>query len=97
MTDEEFAEKRKAFEAKVAEVQHKIQKRTQELDQAFNQAIAQIKKSLGEIVAQKAADRGATIVFDRGQTIVVESSFDITDVVLAELNKKLPDVKVKLD
>ena len=97
LSEEEFAKKRQAFETKVGEAQRKIQKKTQELDAAFNQALGTIKKSLGQIVAQKAADRGATLVLDRGQTVVVESSFDITTSVLEELNKQLPQVKVALD
>lgn len=94
LSAEDFTKKRTDFETQVRAVQEKVQQRAQALDVAFNQAFATIKQSLGKIVAQEASNRGANVVLDRGQTVVIEASFDITAPVLAQLNKDLPKVAV---
>ncbi len=96
LSAEDFAKKRTDFETQVRAVQEKVQQRAQALDVAFNQAFATIKQSLGKIVAQEASNRGANVVLDRGQTVVIEASFDITAPVLAQLNKDLPKVAVTI-
>lgn len=96
ISDEEFAKKRGEFEKKVSDAQKAIQERTRILDTAFNEALNTIRGSIGQIVADAAKARGVTLVLDKSQVVVVESSLDITSVVLADLNKKLPKVDVKL-
>jgi outer membrane protein len=91
----DFAKKRKDFETNVRAVQQKVQDRSRTLDASFNSALAVIRENLGQIVANAANARGVTLVLDKGQVVVVESSFDMTNQVLDELNKKLPRVDVK--
>lgn len=96
LTAEEFAKKREAFAGKVKATQEEVQGRARVLDNAFNGALEEIKKALGQVVANAANEHGATVVMDRGQLLIVESSLDMTDEVLVALNKALPSVSVKL-
>jgi Skp family chaperone for outer membrane proteins len=93
---EDFAKKRQAFEEQVKQVQQRVQERARILDTAFNKALGTIRQNLGQVVAEAAEAKGATVVLDKGQVVVVESSLDLTASVLETLNKKLPKVTVEL-
>lgn len=95
LTAEQFTAKRRDFEEQVRQVQQRVQERAHVLDVAFNDALATIKQNLGQVVAEAASEKGASLVLDKGQVIVVESSFDITSTVLERLNQKLQRVEVK--
>lgn len=95
LAEADFNKKRKEFEDSVRVVQQKVQDRSKALDTSFNTALGKIREQLGQIVANAASARGVTLVLDKGQVVVVESSFDMTQTVLDELNKKLPKVEVK--
>lgn len=95
LTAEQFAAKRQSFEEQVRQVQQRVQDRARVLDTAFNDALGTIKQNLGQVVAEAANEKGATLVLDKGQVIVVESSFDITATVLDRLNRRLPKVDVR--
>lgn len=95
LTAEQFTAKRRDFEEQVRQVQQRVQERAHVLDVAFNDALATIKQNLGQVVAEAASEKGASLVLDKGQVIVVESSFDITATVLDRLNQKLQRVEVK--
>lgn len=94
LTAEQFTAKRRDFEEQVRQVQQRVQERAHVLDVAFNDALATIKQNLGQVVAEAASEKGASLVLDKGQVIVVESSFDITSTVLERLNQKLQRVEV---
>ena len=96
LTEEQFAQKRREFEENVRKVQSGVQERARALDTAFNEALGTIRQNLGMVVAEAATEKGATVVLDRDQVIVVESSFDITDTVMERLNRKLPKVTVNV-
>jgi outer membrane protein len=96
LTAEEFAKKREAFAGKVKATQEEVQGRARVLDNAFNGALEEIKKALGQVVADAANAHGASVVMDRGQLLIVESSLDMTDEVLVAINKALPSVTVKV-
>jgi Skp family chaperone for outer membrane proteins len=54
----------------------------------------QIGTRLGPIINTVMASRGAGIVVDRGATLAVSPTLDITNDVLAQLNQQLPSVSV---
>lgn len=96
LSAQDFAAKRTEFEQKIRATQQSVQERARTLDTAFNGALEDIKKALGQVVADEAAKHGASVVIDRGQLLIVESSLDITKPVLEALNKSLPKVQVKV-
>ncbi len=93
----EFETKRKEFETKMMNANKLVQERRQALEQGANDAVLQLRKKIVEIVADIADQEKFTIVIGRQDVVLAEKDMDITEKVLARLDKDLPDVKLKLD
>ncbi len=94
LTPEAFAEKRKAFEKDVSEVQRLVQERRRELDKAAEVALNEVKTALIEIVTGIAEERGFNLVLPSSEVLFFARKIDLTDEVLAKLDARLPDVVV---
>jgi len=94
LSAEAFAEERKKFEARLAEVQRLVQTRRQELDQSRETAMRSIQKELNGVIAEIAGERGVVLVLQRDQTILAARSLEITAEVIDRLNKKMPNAVV---
>lgn len=94
LSQDAFNEERRKFEQKVREVQKKVQQKNLNLQKAQNKALEEINQNLREVVLKISADKGYTLVLRRENTVVVADKFDISDVVIKELNAKLPSIKV---
>jgi len=96
LTAEQFDVKRREFETQARAAQQRVQERARVLDTAFGEALGTIKQNVAQIVAELAKGRGVTVVLDKSQVIVVESSLDFTASVLTQLNTKLPRLEVRV-
>lgn len=94
LAPEALAEKRREFEQEVAEVQQMVQERRRILDRASALALNEVDRSLIEIVTGIAKERGITLVLQRSQVLFFANAIDLTEEVLAELDRRLPDVTV---
>lgn len=94
LSPDAFAEERKKFEARLAEVQRLVQNRRQELDKLRDAAMLDIQKNLNEVIAKIASERGIDLVLQREQTILAARSLEITTDVIERLNKRIPNVVV---
>jgi Skp family chaperone for outer membrane proteins len=94
LTPEAFAEKRRAFEADVSEVQRLVQQRRRELDQVAEAALNEVKTALIEIVTGIAEERGFNLVLPSSEVLFFARKIDLTEEVLAKLDARLPDVTV---
>jgi Skp family chaperone for outer membrane proteins len=97
LTPEAFAEKRRAFEEDVNEVQRLVQQRRRELDQVAEVALNEVKTALIEIVTGIAEERGFNLVLPSSDVLFFARKIDLTDEVLAKLDERLPDVVVARD
>ena len=94
LSAEAFAEKRRAFEARFAEVQREAQTRMRELDQVRAGGREQVLQAIGDIVAEIARKRGISLVIaQQGQIVFAESALDLTEEVLKRLDEQLPRVE----
>ena len=91
-----LAAKRRDFEKQVGEVQKTVQNRKRALENALNEAMAVVHKSMVEIVADVARERGANLVLARQQFVLVDTQLDVTDTVMERVNKKLPQVALNV-
>lgn len=96
MTKDTLAAKQKALRTDFATVERKVMARRRSLDMGFADAMKQVRSALAEIVVNEAHAQNANIVLPKEGTMWVNASLDITDAVLAQLNKKLPKVTVKI-
>jgi Skp family chaperone for outer membrane proteins len=96
LSQEAFAKKRRDFEKQIADVQREVQSRSRNLEQAFNESTRTVQGSLFEIIAAMVQDQGINMVLNKHQVVLVEKGMDLTQEVLERLNKKLPQVAVKI-
>ena len=96
LSPEAFAEERQKFEQQVVSVQRLGQEKRKILENAQNASMLEVENILNEVVKKVATKRGFSLVIRRAQTVVLDSSIDITKEVLTQLNKRLPTIKVEL-
>ncbi len=89
-----FAQKRREFEARVAEVQRVVQARKKELDGAYEYGLKQIQGAVIDIIAELAEIHGFNLVLSRQQIVFADSALNISEEVLLRLNERLPRVEV---
>ena len=94
LTPEAFADKRRAFEEDVGEVQRLVQERRRELDRVAEVALNEVKTALIEIVTGIAEERGFNLVLPSSEVLFFARKIDLTEEVLAKLDAMLPDVVV---
>ena len=94
LSTEAFAEKRRAFEQEVAEVQRLVQERRRELDSMAAAALNEVKEALIEIVTSIAEERGFNLVLPNSEVLFFSRSLDLTEEVLAKLDARLPQVQL---
>jgi Skp family chaperone for outer membrane proteins len=94
LSPEAFAEKRKAFEQDVMGVQRMAQDRRRQLDQVAAAALGNVRNTLVEVVGVLADERGFNLVLPSSAVLLFSPKIDLTDEVMARLDKKLPSVKV---
>jgi Skp family chaperone for outer membrane proteins len=94
LTPQSFEQKRQEFERKVIAVQRRVQDRTRQLDRALNQSLNQVQKAMLPIIAELTKKEGFNVVVDKSQVLFAKKSLDITKIVVSELDKKLPTVRV---
>lgn len=89
-----FAEKRRAFEQQVLEVQRLTQERRRELEDVGTAALNEVRQAVIDVVGELADSRGLNLVLPSSSVLLFAPELDLTEQVLALLDKKLPDVKV---
>ena len=89
-----FAQKRREFEARVAEVQRVVQARKKELDETYEYGLKQIQSTVINIIAELSEIHGFNLVLSRQQIVFADSALNISEEVLLRLNERLPRVEV---
>lgn len=93
---EAFAERRREFEERVTQAQREAQTTRASLDQAVERAMGAVRAQLIEVIADIAQERGATLVLNKAQVILVDRSLDLTDEAVSRLDQVMPTVDVEL-
>lgn len=94
LSPEAFADKRRAFENQVAEVQRMVQERRRQLDQVAASALNNVRTSVIQIIGEMSEARGFNIVLPTSGVLLFSPKIDLTQEVLTQLDKKLPNVRV---
>lgn len=94
MTEADFEKQRKDFEKKAAEGFKLVQERKQMLDYAFNQSMTKLREEALKITAEIARGRNLDVVFSDDSVILAERGYDISEEVLARLNKDVKKIPV---
>jgi Skp family chaperone for outer membrane proteins len=87
-----FAERRGDFQEKVAAFQKQVEGQRRTLERAYNQAMNEVQATVIRLTQEIANTRGMNIIVYRSQVFLFDPTMDITDPVLAAVNKALPSV-----
>ncbi|MBN9413568.1 MAG: OmpH family outer membrane protein [Candidatus Paracaedimonas acanthamoebae] len=96
LSSDEFNKKREEFERQVAQVHEKVGKRREQLEKAFSDAREDIQKVILKLVVEASEKNKYTLVLPRSVVIFREDRHEITDVILKQLDEKLPKVDFKV-
>lgn len=92
----DYVEQEQKLQQRFLTVERHVQARRKALDQAFTDSMNVVRKALVDIVSQIAKKRGVNLVIVKQQVIWNDDVIDITDEVLGNLDKDLPNVQVKV-
>jgi outer membrane protein len=93
----EFTTRKKEFETKLNDAKKLVQQKSQALDKGAGAAVLELRKAIVKVVADIADKNHYTMVVTRDNVVIAEKDMDITEQVMTQLDKDLPDVKVKVD
>ncbi|MBL9029501.1 MAG: OmpH family outer membrane protein [Caedimonas sp.] len=93
---EDFAAKRKEFDAKVAEVHQTAMRRREQLEVAFNEAMTKVQETILVLVRDAAVKHKYKLVVPRNLIIFRDDGLEITDEILQQLDEKLPSITLRI-
>ncbi|MEQ9365395.1 MAG: OmpH family outer membrane protein [Leptospirales bacterium] len=96
LSREAFTEKRRAFTEQAAAIQAQVQERRRELDESFNATKNVILQNLVQVAQEVAKSKNLNIVMEKRFVFISAKSLDITDDILASLDKRLPVVSIQV-
>lgn len=95
LSQEDFLEKKKAFEQKFIDTQTDAKKRKGAIDKAYGKAMKELMDNIYQVVQSVADDNKYGLVISKQSVVIGAQSLDITDESLKRLNDKVS--KIKLD
>ncbi len=93
---EAYSEQEQKLQQRFLAVERHVQARRKALDQAMTDSMNVVRKNLVDIVSQVSKEKGITLALVKQQVIWNDAASDITDEVLARLDKALPHVAVTI-
>lgn len=97
LSKEAFEKKLREFQIKATDLQKDVQSKKAILEMASARALGQIQKTTTEIISDLAKEKSFTVALPTSQILYADSSLDISEDVLARLNKKLPTLTVSFE
>jgi Skp family chaperone for outer membrane proteins len=94
LTPEQGRSRENALRARVNADRKQLQDRNRIISEAGQVALNQIESTLVAVIRQVAESRGMNVVLHRSQVALNMPEFDITDQVVAQLNKLMPTVQI---
>lgn len=91
-----FLAKKKDFETRMMEANKLVQERRQALEAAASQSLMELRKEIVKVVAEISEKESYTVVITRQNVVLAEKDKDITEQVMKQLDKQLPDLKLKV-
>lgn len=98
LSAEALAQKRQDLSRRLGELERDVQNIQRALQRARAGSLSVVQQKVLEIIAEIVVERGANFALDKNFVIYVrtEQNLDVTDEVLARLNKELPTVAVEV-
>ncbi len=97
MSADQIRAKERELQDRITESRRRFSERGRIIQDASQYALAQIERTLSEVVQRVAGARGMNIVLQRAEVALNQAEFDITPQVADLLNKALPTVLIPPD
>lgn len=97
ITGREFERQRQDLTRRYVDLRRKSQAQARLLNQAYQKALAHFREEVVIVVKALAVEQGYTMVLNEATMIHVAPQYDITDTVLARINKRLPKIDFKVE
>ena len=94
MSEADFNTKRKEFEREVLSTQKVVQNNKRSLEAGFARALGKLRDEVRDTIEVVAKDRGFTMVLSQENVIIAQPAFDITDAVIAALDKRISNISI---
>ena len=94
MTVEQIQAKQQEIAQRVQQLRQQSELRRQQLEDAFNQAMGQVRQAVIQILTEIAQARGYSLVLNKSTVLLSATEYDIINEVLNQLNQRLPTVQV---
>jgi outer membrane protein len=94
LSQEALDKKNEEMSKEVADLQKTSYSQHTALEEAYRGATESLIEETKKIVAKEAKDKGYKLVIEKAAVVYSEDNLDITDAVLAELNKSKPTMEV---
>jgi Skp family chaperone for outer membrane proteins len=97
LTPEQIRQKERDLQDRIADSRKKFGDRNRIIQEAGQYVMAQINRTMEQVVQQVALSRGINVVLNRAQVLGTTADFDLTPEVVQVLNKVLPEVVIPPD
>ena len=94
LSAEEYKKKLETLRKKVADMQRKKQESLNSTAESRNAAKKSLLEAVNPILEKYTAEKGIKIIIDKQSVVLGVSSLEITDQIIAILNKELPSLKI---
>ena len=94
LSPEAYEKKLREWESKSGEHVREVEKCKRALDVAFERSLGKIQSVLVKVIRAISDEKKINLVFTRSQVLLVDPDMNITDDVMASLNKDLASVKL---
>jgi Skp family chaperone for outer membrane proteins len=89
-----FKAKGRELQGKVNQYERDLQSKRQALERSNADALKQIDEVVKKVIYDIAKDRKVNLVLQRGELLLYDPAFDVTDQVLQKLDEQLPTLTV---
>lgn len=96
MGEEAYNREVEKWERRAADENKKLREKQTEIEGIVAAAAEKVDKVLAAVVLKVARDHGANLVLDKSYIITAEPKLEITEMVMKELDKTLPEIDINL-
>jgi Skp family chaperone for outer membrane proteins len=97
LSPEQIRQRERDLQDRIADSRRKFGERNRVIQEAGQYVMAQINRTMEQVVQQVALARGINVVLNRAQVLGTTADFDLTPEVVEVLNKVLPSVVIPPD
>jgi outer membrane protein len=97
LSKEAFDKETEAFEKKLDDLKTFVDKRQNSLKKASIDAMSKVNDKVKDIIADIAKEKNLDVIVPASQTLYYKDGLEVTEEVLAKLNKKITKVDVKFE